>query len=86
MLQLLTDIHNFQSPSFKLQNSIYIFDSNIVAFEAFFVSCFGQWRMPLRVENMYRGLHRTFLVPDTLQSCTSLRPSYTIIVSSFADH
>ena len=82
MLQFLTDIHNFQRPSFKLQNSIYIFDLNIVAFQAFFVSCFGQWRMPLRVENMYRGLHRTFLVPDTLQSYSSLGPSYTIIVSS----
>jgi len=86
MLQFLTDIHNFQCPSFKLQNSIYIFDLNIVAFQTFFVSCFGQWRMPLRVGNMYRGLHRTFLVPDTLQSYTSLGPSYTIIVSSFADH
>jgi len=81
MLQLLTDIHNFQRPSFKLQNSIYIFDLNIVAFQVFFVSCFGQWRMPLRVENMYRGLYHTFLVPDTLQSYTSLGLRYTEIVS-----
>ena len=42
MLHILTDIHNFQRPSFKLQKSIYIFDLNIVAFKAFFVSCFGQ--------------------------------------------
>ena len=53
---------------------------------SFFRVCFAQWRMPLRVEHMYRGLHRTFLVPDTLQSYTSLGPSYTVIVSSFADH
>jgi len=86
MLQLLTDIHNFQRPSFKLQNSIYVFDWNIIAFQAFFVLCFGQWRMPFCVENMYRGLHHTFLVPDTLQSYTSLGLSYTVIVSWFADH
>ena len=43
MLQILTDINNFQRPIFKLQNSIYIFDLNIVAFQPFFVSCFGQW-------------------------------------------
>jgi len=42
MLQLLTDIHNFQLSSFKLQNSIYVFDWNIVAFQAFVLSCFGQ--------------------------------------------
>jgi hypothetical protein len=33
MLQLLTNIHDFQCSSFKLQNSIYIFDWNIVAFQ-----------------------------------------------------
>jgi len=55
MLQLPTNIHNFQLSSFKLQNSIYIFDWNILAFQAFVMSCFGQWRMSLHVENMYRG-------------------------------
>jgi len=66
MLQLLTNIHNFQRSSFKLQNTIYVFDWTIAAFRAFVVSCFGQWRMSLHVENMYRGLNHTFLVPDTL--------------------
>jgi hypothetical protein len=84
MLQLLTNIHNFQRSSFKLQNSIYIFDQNIAAFQAFVVSCFGQWRMSLHVENMYRGLNDTFLVPDTLQSYTSLWLTYTEIVNWFA--
>jgi len=51
MVQLLTDIHNFQRSRFKLQNSIYVFDWNIVAFRAFVVSCFGQWWMSLHVEN-----------------------------------
>jgi hypothetical protein len=85
MLQLLKDIHNFQRSRFILQNSIYVCDWNIVAFQAFLMSCFGQWRMSLHVENMYRGLNHTFLVPDTLQSYTSLGLSYTEIVSCFAD-
>jgi hypothetical protein len=85
MLQLLTDIHNFQSSRAKLQNSIYVFDWNVVAFRAFVVSCFGRWRMSLHVENMCRGLNHTFLVPDTLQSYTSLGLSYTEIISWFAD-
>jgi hypothetical protein len=85
MLQLLRDIHNFQRSRFKLQNSIYVFDWNILVFRAFVVSCFGQWMMSLHVENMYRGLNRIFLVPVTLQSYTSLGLSYTEIVSWFAD-
>ena len=85
MLQLLTDINNFQRSRFKLQNSVYVFDWNILAFRAFVLSCFGQWRMSLHVENMYRGLNHTFLMPDTLQSYTSLGLSYTEIVSWFAD-
>ena len=85
MLQLPTNIHNFQISGFKSQNSVYIFDWNIVAFQAFVVSCFGQWRMSLHVENMYRGLNHTILVPDTLQSSTSLWLSYTEIVNCFAD-
>jgi len=42
--------------------------------------------MPLRAKYMYRGLPRTFLVPDTLQFYTSLGLTFTVIVSSFADH
>ena len=85
MLILLTCIHNFQRSSFKLQNSIYIFDWNILAFQTVVLSCFGQWRMSLHVENMYRELNHTFLVPNTLQSCNSLGHSYTEIFSWFAD-
>jgi len=85
MLQLLTNTHNFQSSGFKLQNSVYVFDWNIVAFKVFVVSCFGQWRMSLHVESMYRGLNHAILVPDTLQYYTSLWLSYTEIVNWFAD-
>ena len=85
MLRLLTNIHNFQRSGFKLQNSVYVCDWNIVAFQVFVVSCFGQWRMSLHMENMYRGLNHTFLVPDTLQSCNSLCLSYIEIVNWFAD-
>jgi len=42
MQQLPTNIHNFKHASFKLQNSVYLFDWNIVAFQAFVMSCFGQ--------------------------------------------
>jgi hypothetical protein len=42
MLQLLTNMHNFQSSGFKSQNSVYVFDWNIAAFQAFILSCFGQ--------------------------------------------
>ena len=41
-LQLPTFMHNFQRSGFKLQNSVYVFDWNIVAFQAFVLSCFGQ--------------------------------------------
>jgi len=85
MLQLPTNIHNFQRSSFKLQNSIYVFDLNSLAFQTFVMSCFGQWRMSLHVENMYMGLNHTFLMPDTLQSATSFWLSYTKIFSWYAD-
>jgi len=85
VLQLPTNIHNFQLSGLKLQNSFYVFDWNIVAFQAFVVSCFSQWMMSLHVENMYRGLNHTILVPATLQSFTSLWLTYTEIVHWFAD-
>jgi len=46
-------MHKFQNSGFKLQNSVYVFDWNILAFQVFVVSCFGQWRMSLHVESMY---------------------------------
>jgi len=61
--------------------SLYIFDWNIIAFQAFIMSCFGQWRMSFHVENVYRELNHSFLVPDTLQSYTSSQQSYTEIVN-----
>ena len=39
---LPTNIHNLKQARFKLQNSIYAFDWNIVAFQAFVMSCFDQ--------------------------------------------
>ena len=42
MLQLRKNIHNFQLSGYKSQNSVYVFDWNIIAFQAFVVSCFGQ--------------------------------------------
>jgi hypothetical protein len=39
---LPTNIFNFKYASFNLQNSIYVFDWNIIAFQSFVVSCFGQ--------------------------------------------
>ena len=56
MLQVPTNIYKLQLSGFKLQNSVYVFDWNIIAFQAFVVSCFGQCMMSLHVENMYRGL------------------------------
>jgi hypothetical protein len=85
MLQLLTNINNYKRSSFKLQNTVYVSDRNIIAFQAFVVSCFGQWRMSLHVENLYRELNHTFLVPDTLQSYSSLWLSCTEIVNWFTD-
>jgi len=85
MLQPLTNIHNFQRSSFKLQNPFYVFVWNILAFQAFAVSCFGQWRMSLHLENIYRGLNHIFLVPDTLISYTCGWLSYTEIVNWLAD-
>jgi hypothetical protein len=38
--------------------------------------------MSLHVENMYRELNQTFPVPDTLQSSTRLKLSYTAIVNT----
>jgi hypothetical protein len=32
----------FKHASFKLHNSIYVLDWNITAYQAFFMSCFGQ--------------------------------------------
>ena len=57
----------------------------IVAFQAFVMSCFGQWRMSFHVENVYRELYHTYLVPDTLQSYSSLGFIYTAIVKWLAD-
>jgi len=57
----------------------------IVAFQAFVMSCFGQWRMSFHVENVYRELNHTYLVPDTLQSYSSLWFIYTAIVKWLAD-
>jgi len=42
MLQLPTNVHSFQISGYKSQNSLYVFDWNILAFQAFVVSCFGQ--------------------------------------------
>ena len=42
MLQLPTNIHILTQASSKLQNSINVSDWNIVAFQAFVMSCFGQ--------------------------------------------
>jgi len=37
--------------------------------------------MSVHVENMYRELNHTFLVPDTFHSNTSLLINYTVIVN-----
>jgi len=37
--------------------------------------------MPLHVESMYKGLNHTLLVPETLQSYTSLWLTYTEIIN-----
>jgi len=41
----------FKHASFKLRNSIHLFGWNITAFQAFVMSCLGQWRMSLHVED-----------------------------------
>jgi hypothetical protein len=48
------------------------------------MSCFGQWRMSFHMDNAYRELNHIFLVPDTLQSYSSLWLSYTVIVNWLA--
>ena len=58
---------------------------SIIAWQAFLMSCFGQWSMPLHMENMYGYINHAFLVPDTLQSYTNLWLGYTESVNWYAD-
>ena len=81
LLQIYT-IFSVQALNYKTQ-STYLFE--YLSISSFAVSCFGQWRMSLHLENIYRGLNHIFLVPDTLKSYTCGWLTYTEIVNWLAD-
>ena len=45
MLQIPTNIHILKCANFTLKIRIYVFGLNILEFQAFLMSSFGQWRV-----------------------------------------